>query len=148
MTASHTQKSVKPAIEGWFTLDEQAPHLLGSRCKACGNYFFPKESSFCRNPGCGGSDFEEVQLSARGKLWSYTNNCYSPPAPYVVTEPFQPYALAAVELEREQMVVLGQVVNGVGVEQLRTGMEMQLVLDTLFEDAESRTLVWKWRPVQ
>ena len=49
---------------------------------------------------CGGSDFEEVLLSPRGTLWSYTNNCYAPPAPYVVTEPFEPYALAAVELAR------------------------------------------------
>ncbi len=146
MANTGAQKSVKPAIEGWFTLDERAPHLIGSRCRACGNYFFPKESRSCRNPGCGASELEEVQLSARGRLWSYTNNCYAPPAPYVVTEPFEPYALAAVELEREQMVVLGQVVAGIGVEQLRTGMEMQLVLDTLFEDAESRTLVWKWRP--
>ncbi len=147
MTSPQSRKAVKPAIEGWFTLDEQAPRLLGTRCKACGNYFFPKESSFCRNPGCGGTEFEEVPLSPRGKLWSYTNNCYAPPPPYVVTEPFEPYALAAVELEREQMVVLGQVVAGVGIEQLRTGMQMQLVLDTLFEDAEARTLIWKWKPV-
>jgi hypothetical protein len=146
MTTPRSEKPVKPAIEGWFTLDEKAPRLLGTRCKSCGNYFFPKETSYCRNPGCAGTEFEELQLSARGKLWSYTNNCYAPPAPYVVTEPFAPYALAAVELEREGMVVLGQVVAGIGVEQLAAGMEMQLVLDTLFEDAEARHVVWKWRP--
>ena len=146
MTPPETAKPVKAAIEGWFTLDEKAPRLLGTRCKACGNYFFPKETSYCRNPGCASTEFEEVQLSSRGKLWSYTNNCYAPPAQYVVKEPFQPYALAAVELERDGMVVLGQVVAGVGIEQLKAGMEMQLVLDTLFEDAEARHLVWKWRP--
>ena len=146
MATAAADKPVKAAIEGWFTLDPEDPRLLGSRCRACGNYFFPKEETFCRNPGCAGTAFEEVRLSARGRLWSYTNNCYAPPLPYVVTEPFQPYAIAAVELEREKMVVLGQVVAGVGVEQLKTGMPMQLVLETLFEDAEARTLVWKWRP--
>jgi hypothetical protein len=54
--------------------------------------------------------------------------------------------VAAVEREREQMVVLGQVVPGVGVEALSAGMEMELVLDTLYEDHENEYVVWKWRP--
>ena len=45
------------------------------------------------------------------------------------------------------MVVLGQVVAGVGTEQLEVGMEMELVLDTLNEDAEHEYVVYKWRPV-
>jgi uncharacterized OB-fold protein len=87
-----------------------------------------------------------VELSRRGRLWSFTNNCYAPPAPYVSPEPFEPYAIAAVELEREKMVVLGQVVPGVALETLSAGMEMELALGTLFEDAEKEVLVWKWRP--
>jgi uncharacterized OB-fold protein len=87
-----------------------------------------------------------VELSRRGKLWSFTNNCYAPPAPYVAQEPFEPYAIAAVELEREKMVVLGQVMPGVALETLETGMEMELAVDTLFEDAEKEVLVWKWQP--
>ena len=45
------------------------------------------------------------------------------------------------------MVVLGQVVPEVGIEDLEAGMEMELVLGTLFEDDENEYLVWKWRPV-
>ena len=70
-----------PAVEGWFTMDEERPRLLGSRCKSCGTYFFPKESFFCRNPNCDGAEFEEVPLSPMGKLWSFTNNCYAALAP-------------------------------------------------------------------
>ena len=77
-----------------------------------------------------------MPLSRRGRLWSYTNNCYAPPPPFVAADPFEPYAVAAVELEKERMVVLGQVEAGVGVEQLEVGMEMELALGTLFEDAE------------
>ena len=139
-------KTRKPAIEGWFTTQADAPALLGTRCRSCGSYFFPRQADSCRNPDCGGSELEEVPLSRRGRLWSYTNNCYPPPAPYVASDPFEPYAVAAVELEREKMVVLGQVVPGVSVEDLSTGMQMELVVDTLFEDELHEYLVWKWRP--
>jgi uncharacterized OB-fold protein len=64
------------------------------------------------------------------------------------TDPYQPFAIAAVELERERMVVLGQVVAGVSVTDLEVGMEMELVLDTLNEDAENEYVVYKWRPAE
>jgi uncharacterized OB-fold protein len=65
----------------------------------------------------------------------------------VAPDPFEPYAIAAVELEEEKMVVLGQVVSGVDVGQLEAGMEMEIVLDTLYEDDDNEFVVWKWRPV-
>lgn len=135
-----------PAVEGWFTLDAQAPRLLGTRCKACGTYFFPRETAFCRNPNCCGTEFEEVPLSTRGKLWSFTDNRYAPPKPYMASDPFVPYAVAAVELEHEKMVVLGQVESGVGIDRLEAGLEMELVLGTLYEDDANEYLIWKWRP--
>ncbi|RMF20912.1 MAG: benzoylsuccinyl-CoA thiolase [Deltaproteobacteria bacterium] len=136
-----------PVVEGWFDWESAEPALLGSRCKGCGSYFFPKETVQCRNPGCRGKELEEVPLSRRGKLWSYTNNCYKPPAPYVSPDPFEPYAVGAVELEREKMVVLGQMTAGTKVEELRTGMEVELVIEKLFEDDEQEVVVWKWKPV-
>jgi uncharacterized protein len=139
-------KTRKPAIEGWFVMDEERPRLLGTRCAACGTWYFPAERTFCRNPRCASTDLPEVELSTRGRLWSFTNNCYPPPAPYMAPDPFEPYAVAAVELEAEKMVVLGQV-QGAGVEQLEAGIEMELTLDTLYEDDENAYLVWKWRPV-
>ena len=139
-------KTSAPAIEGWFTETAAGAVLLGTRCTACGTYFFPKETNFCRNPACSSSELEEVQLSRRGRLWSYTDNRYAPPAPYVAADPFVPYAIAAVELEREKMVVLGQVAAGVGVDALRSGMEMELVIEPLHEQGDAVTTIWKWRP--
>lgn len=136
-----------PIIEGWFTLDEAEPALLGSRCTSCGTYYFPKQGNFCRNPACEGEEFEEVPLSRKGKLWSFTNACYQPPEPYVAADPFVPYAIAAVQLEREQMMVLGQVVSGVGVEALKAGMDMQLVLEDVPGEGGER-VTWKWQPVE
>ncbi len=94
-----TAKARVPAVEGWFTLDEEAPALLGSRCSSCGTYAFPRESFFCRNPHCQSHEFEEVELSRTGRIWSYTDARYPPPAPYIsTTDPYQPFAIAAVEL--------------------------------------------------
>ena len=138
-------KPRKPAVEGWFTMDPAKPRLLGTRCAKCGTVYFPKETTFCRNPGCAGTEFAETELSPRGRLWSFTNNCYQPPEPYVSPDPFVPYAVAAVELEAEKMVVLGQV-DGASVEELEAGMQMELVLGKLFEDADAEYVVWKWRP--
>ena len=141
-----SEKTKTPAVEGWLRIDPDDPRLIGTRCASCGTYFFPREEAYCRNPDCAGSELEEVALSRRGKLWSFTNNCYAPPAPYVAADPFEPYVIAAVELEEEKMVVLGQVVPGVDVEALEAGMEMELVLGTLFEDDDHEYLVWKWQP--
>lgn len=142
---SQVRKKI-PAVEGWFDSDGEQPHLIGSRCKSCKSYFFPKESFACRNPACQSGDLEEVALSTSGRLWSFTNNCYRPPAPYVSPEPFEPYTIAAVELAKEKMVVLGQVVSGVELDQLEVGMEMDLVSDTLYTDDEREYVVWKWKP--
>src|SRR5690242_11165455 len=35
------QKKTAPAIAGWFAEDANGAHLLGTRCVACGTYFFP-----------------------------------------------------------------------------------------------------------
>ena len=148
MTESNSQEKVKEAaLEGWFTLDKNEPHLLGTRCQSCGTYYFPKLTTYCKNPECDGEEFAEVPLSRKGKVWSFTNACYKPPEPFVAADPFVPFTIAAVELEKEKMIVLGQVVAGVNVSDLKAGMEMELVLDTLFETDEAEKLTWKWKPV-
>ncbi|MCC7517128.1 MAG: Zn-ribbon domain-containing OB-fold protein [Pseudomonadales bacterium] len=142
-----TAKPTIPVLEGFFTLDTEKPHLLGTQCKNCGTYYFPKQSVFCKNPDCNSETFEEVPLSRTGKIWSFTNACYQPPEPYVSPDPFVPYTIVAVELEKEKMIVLGQAVEGVDVSQLKAGMAVELVLEKLFEDADATRLTWKWKPV-
>jgi uncharacterized OB-fold protein len=137
---------VLPAVEGWFTTEDE-PALLGSRCTACGTVFFPKESQFCRNPACSGESFEELALSRRGRVWSYTDAQYQPPPPYISrTDPYVPFALAAVELP-EGIVVLGQVADGYGVADLRVGTEVELVVEPLYADEAGERSIWRWKPV-
>jgi len=108
----------------------------------------PKASAFCRNPSCDGTEFEEVPLSNRGTVWSFTTNHYAPPPPYLAADPFEPFSVAAVQLPEEKMVVLGQVADGVDPATVRIGDKVELVLGTLFEDDDREYVVWKWKPIE
>ncbi|GES34560.1 hypothetical protein San01_70480 [Streptomyces angustmyceticus] len=141
----------KPVVPGWFDQDAAGFWLLGTRCRACGAVFFPREDAFCRNPACGGDELADVQLSRRGTVWSYTDARYRPPSPYV-SDPeaeWRPYALVAVELTEERMVVLGQAAPGVRAADLCVGMEVELVPGTVDggegDGGDVRT-TWHWRP--
>ncbi|MFD0144955.1 MULTISPECIES: Zn-ribbon domain-containing OB-fold protein [unclassified Streptomyces] len=159
----------RPVVAGWFTDDvggdggdggdarcpdgtggESGFRLLGTRCTACASVFFPREDTWCRNPGCpGGGELVETPLSRRGRVWSFTDGRYRPPAPYVSDPdaPWDPYTLIAVELEAEAMVVLGQGAPGVRTGDLAVGMEVELVPGVLDEDDEHTWTTWHWRPV-
>ena len=135
-----------PAVEGWFTTDADEPRLIGARCPRCTTIVFPPRADACPNPECDSDTLEPTELSRRGTVWSYTENHYAPPPPYVAAEPFEPYALAAVELADEGIVVLGQVARGVTAAELSVGMEMQLEIDTLYRDDDHEYLVYVWAP--
>lgn len=139
-----------PAVEGWFTGEGEAFALLGTRCRACASVFFPREDLSCRNPDCAGEDLEEVPLSRRGRIWSFTDARYRPPAPYL-SDPgreWEPFVLLAVELAAEQLVVLGQAPPGTTTGQLTVGMEAELVPGVLREagDSGQAWATWNWRP--
>ena len=143
-TRQPTTRQRVPAVEGFFTMDDE-PSLIGGRLDS-GGYCFPHHlgGSDPRQPS---GDVEEVLLSRRGRIWSFTNSAYPPPPPFIVAEPYVPVVVAAVELEAEKMVVLGQVVPGFTVEDLEVGMEVELTLGVLHADEDTEYLTWRWRPV-
>lgn len=135
-----------PAVEGLFKIVNGEARLVGGRVPGTESYFFPKHLGGA-DPRVGPVELEEVLLSPRGKVWSYTTSHYRPPAPFVAaSEPFEPITIAAVELEREKMVVLGQCAAGVTPEDLRVGMRMELIVDVLYSDEDHDYTVWKWQP--
>lgn len=139
--------SSEPAVEGWFATDDSgATHLIGATCPQCATYVFPPRANNCPNPACDSDVLEQVPLSRRGKVWSYTENRYAPPAPYPATDPFEPFAIAAVELADEGLIVLGKVVEGTLAADLKVGMEMELTTMVLFTDAEGvERITHAWR---
>ena len=140
-------KARTPAVEGWFTMDPVDACAPRHPLYDVRHLFLPTRARFCRNPACDGTELEEVPLSRRGKVWSFTDNRYQPPAPYMSSDPFEPYAIATVELAEEKMVVLGQLAAGATIDTLRVGQEVEVVLDTLYEDDDNTYVVWKWQPV-
>ena len=141
------------ALEGWHTLNKISPALIGTQCTECSTYYFPKQQHFCRNPNCESTSFKEVELSQSGRIWSYTSASYKPPAPYISEEPFEPFTIAAVELEKEKMIVLGQVIKGVTPDDLNIGDRVSLVLDTLHKTLDDNAqeiekITWKWQPAK
>jgi len=139
-----SSKKQIPVAEGVFTWPSDKPSLIGSRCETCGEHFFPKVKS-CQNPDCPGKgDVKDVLLSRGGKLWSYTIQHYAPPPPYRGPVPL---TIGLVELP-ENLKIMGQLTD-CNEEDLKIGMDMELVIEKLFEDEEGREVVtWKFRPAQ
>lgn len=131
--------------EGLFTWPSKKPQLIGSHCKSCGDYFFPKTFT-CLNPDCKDKKVEEVTLSRRGKIWSYTILYYPPPPPFVAPDPFEPTPIAEVEIP-EGLKIIGMM-EDCEPEKVKIGMEVELITGKLYTDKEGNDIIgWKFRPV-
>ncbi|MEK0875436.1 benzoylsuccinyl-CoA thiolase, partial [Mycobacterium ulcerans] len=66
--------------------------------------------------------------------------------PYPYPAPIEPFAVAAVELADEGLIVLGKVVEGTLAADLKIGMEMELTTMPLFTDEDGvERIVYAWR---
>lgn len=93
-TMQHTLVEPEPDLDTqwwWEALDEGRLEL--PRCRACGRTFFPPQPN-C--PYCGSGEWEGVQASGRGKIYSWVV-IYTPLDPRFADE--VPYPILAVELE-------------------------------------------------
>lgn len=142
-SSAKKEKKKVPIIEGLFTWTTDDPRIVASRCKKCRTVSFPK-TPFCPNPDCEKvrENLEEIELSKRGKLWTYTYQIYSPPPPFK-KEPFEPYAIGMVDFP-EGIRVIGMVTR---MENLKIGMEVETAVGKLYEDEENEYLTWMWKPI-
>jgi uncharacterized OB-fold protein len=146
VAAMSVAKPAVPAVAGWFTTDDE-PTLLGSRCQGCGVVAFPPRSGGCPNPQCRSTEVTPHPLARTGKGWSYTDARYQPPPPYVSpSDPYEPFVLAAVELDADGLIVLGQMTAGCHADEVHVGQPVELVVEPLLETEESVQLVWRWKP--
>jgi uncharacterized OB-fold protein len=117
--------------------DEEGPYLIGGKCISCQAVFFPKQS-IC--PRCTGQSIEEVPLSRKGKLYTYTE-VYQKPPDY--DGPI-PYFIGRVLLP-EGVFVLAQL--KAGKEDLRINMDMMLVVESIYRDEFGKEIVgYKFKP--
>lgn len=136
-----------PIQEGLFSWPSESPRLLASRCKSCGEVTFPRQEA-C--PSCTARHTEEIQLSPRGRLWTWTIQRFPPPVPPYAgeadREAFVPFGVGYVELP-EGLRVEGRLTEH-DPQRLQIGMEMELVVEPFGCDDAGRTLLtFAFRPV-
>jgi uncharacterized OB-fold protein len=132
-------------VEGLFAETSDGPRLLGSRCASCQTAYFPRAIG-CHNPDCDDSKMEDAQFGPRGKLWSVSVQNYPPPAPVVIPEPYEPFAVGLIDLE-DGLRVLGRlsVADPMSVD---VGCNVELVIAPLGPDADGNDIVsWQFAPV-
>ena len=106
--------------------DGGVPHLVGSRCRACGEPSFPAANGCTR---CSSTDVEAADLGREGRLWSWTVQTFLPKPPYDSGETaadFEPYGVGYVELACGLKVEAR--LTEARASQLAIGMPMALVL--------------------
>ena len=137
-----------PCLDGMFTMPPEEPYLLAMKCGSCGYFYFPKVS-ICRNPDCNRKEpLEDVRLSTKGKLHTFTVNYFMPPPPYHPPDPFVPYANGIIVLP-EGLKVRTMIGPGYDEKSLTVGMDMELIRDKLYEDQDgNEVLTWLFQPAQ
>ena len=123
----------KPIADNLFTWPSDSPKLIGSKDTETGRYFFPAKNS---------NQHEKVELSNKGKLWTWTVQRFLPKTPYiehVAPEDFKPYAVGYIELPGEIMVESRLV--GIDPEELEIGMEMELTIEPFVKNEEGEELL-------
>jgi uncharacterized OB-fold protein len=142
MTAtSETPLGGIPIRDGLFTLPSEShekAHLIGSRCPLCGQVSFPRRSICAK---CLSPDLEEVPLSRKGRIYTYTVIGY--PAPGLEA----PYAVAYIDLPEGVRVF--SLLTDWRHQTLEAGMKVELVIGKFREDEEGAAiLTYKFRPVK
>jgi len=140
-----TEVKQVPIGNNLFTESEGKPSLIVTHCKSCGDYIFPK-SFTCHNPNCKDKQVEDVLLSRKGKITSYSVMNYPPPPPFVPPENYQPIPCATVEFP-EGINILGMM-EGCDPKDVKIGMEVELIIGVLYKNKNNEEiLAWKFRPV-
>ncbi len=118
--------------------------LKGSRCRSCGETFFGHRYS-CEY--CQSSDMEDIVLSKRGKLFSYTVARYRPPGDYKGQDnPFKPFGIGLVELP-EGLKIFTRLTD-CDVDSLKVGMDVELVANPLYRDEDGyEVVIYEFKPI-
>ena len=139
------EKTKKPIIDGLFRWPSKEPKLLAGRCKICKTVTFPRKP-FCPNPDCKGEkvreNVEEIELSNKATLYSYSFQMYQPPEPFKF-DPWRPFAIGMADFP-EGIRIWGMVTR---MENLKLGMPIEVTTGKLYEDAQNEYITWMWKPV-
>ncbi|KKM10085.1 hypothetical protein SY88_15705 [Clostridiales bacterium PH28_bin88] len=124
---------------------KQRYRLVGHRCHECGKINFPPKGvcKYCR----ASSSFEEIKLSGRGKVYSYTILAAGGAPPEFAEEALikDSYPVVLVELE-EGPKIIAQLVD-VPDDGVRIGLEVEAVIRRIYVEEEVIRYGYKFRPI-
>jgi uncharacterized OB-fold protein len=109
--------------------------LVGNKCTACGRAFFPK-ADFCTQ--CLSKELEEIVLSKRGTLYSYTITRV-PVGKFPI-----PHAIGMITLPEKVRLTAPLVI---GEEDFKIGSEMEMEITTLWTEGDRDVIGYKFRAV-
>jgi uncharacterized OB-fold protein len=135
-----------PMADGLYTWPAEHPQLIGSKCNDCGEVTFPSQRS-C--PSCTSESTEEVLLSRRGTLWTWTVQHFPPPTPPYKGDAgsFVPFGVGYIELPEGVRVESRLTTHKAS--QLEIGMQMELVIEKFMDAPDgSERMTFAFRPVE
>ena len=112
---------------------DEKPQLMGSKCPNCGEVFFPV-NPVCIN--CQNQTMNDIKLSRKGKIYSFTTMMLPPPQWYKGPVPFD---LGFVELP--EGVRVWTRLLGAEAGTFKIGQEVELDIDVMQVDAEGNEIL-------
>ena len=132
----------EPIANGLYVEREGDIRLIAGRRRADGRMRFPMPT------GPEADNFEAVELSPRGKLWSYTVQRFRPKTPPYIADDdngatFQPFALGYVEFPGE-VIIEGRIAADPNAK-LKIGQPMRVVAQP-FATTRGETAIYAFAP--
>lgn len=131
-----------PIKPGFFTIPDAVgdpPKIIGTRCKACGEHFYPRRAICAK---CLSQDTEEVAMEGRGSLYSFTF-VHFPMFGSSNVEVAEGYGVGQVDLvagPRLQMPLAGK------QSEFRIGQPLVAELAKMREDGDKDVMIVRFRP--
>jgi len=126
-----------PIRKELFVEDAHGWKLIGNKCKACGQVFFPKTKTICLN--CYNEELIDIQFGQKGKLYTFTTA-------EVPSEHFTPPYSCGYVIFDNNIKVFSQL-EALKDKPFKIGMEMQLIIGTLWQEGENEMIGYKYIPI-
>jgi uncharacterized protein len=112
--------------------------MVASKCKKCGSVSFPKNELcvFCLN-----EEMEEIELSKRGVLYSYTITRMP------VDRWTAPHAIGQISIPENQLRIVAPLIMQQETDTFTIGDEVEMEIAKYWDDGEDDIVGYKYRPV-
>ena len=129
--------------DGLFSLpsgNNEKPRLIAGKCVQCGDISFPSKE---RCGKCSSSSIDNILLSNKGKIYTYT----------IVRQAFPGYKLpnivAIVKVPEDDTLMIISQIKECDVEEVKIGMEVEMVIDELYTALNGCSVIgYAFKPIK